>query len=635
MWTRPLAAALLAYAAAGALSLLPAVAWSHVALVTGAVAAGTVTGLAIRQATVGGIVYAAGVIVAAGGWLIYTVIDSPWTASAATAWAALTGGLAPIYPGVRLWRARTEARELARQEERLRRQVGEWAALWRRLGFKGVVEVGREETRAGLKVFLELPANGKVEVSAMQRACRKVEVAAGLRRGAVRVVEGELAHQVVMHVNAANVLAETVPIPETIAPRTGSDPFDIGRHEDGSECLLNVDKHGMIVGITDAGKSNLLNVVIKRLGECVDTIIWVIDPKGGRMVAPWLAAWLGEKCARPVLDWVATRPEEWDLMLDVALAVQKARSEAHLGGEKVTASPSLPRIVIIIDEVADVTAAYRTKEKIKQLVRKGRSEEIKLLLAGQRATVTMFGDGDLKSQIGNRVGLGVATVADAQAIFPDNYQVAASLPRMQYPGCMYVQAGPRSQPTPAKAYRITYEQIPGFAVELAELRPGLDELSARAAGQAYAERWSWKRCGHLVGAGGPALPADPGRDPAPGPDPGLVDDEAVFDDLTSRLGPPIPPILAALEDIFERAGNPDRLHTRVILKELPKTGGDVTARRLGLLLAPLGISPVDAWGEGEERGRGYLRQDVAAAREKIEAGELRVPRPVYAWPGKP
>ena len=59
MWTRPLAAALLAYAAAGALSLLPAVAWSHVALVTGAVAAGTVTGLAIRQATVGGIVYAA------------------------------------------------------------------------------------------------------------------------------------------------------------------------------------------------------------------------------------------------------------------------------------------------------------------------------------------------------------------------------------------------------------------------------------------------------------------------------------------------------------------------------------------------------------------------------------------------
>ncbi|MFB4276025.1 hypothetical protein ACBJ59_12075 [Nonomuraea sp. MTCD27] len=626
-WTRPLATALLVYATAGLLNLADgAISWPQVAWVTCALTAGTVAGLAARQATPGALAYAATAVLAAGGWLIYTVVDSPWTSTATTAWAVLTGGLAPIYPGVQMYRARREARELAEMEEaEVRRQHGEWVALWRRIGFKGLAETGQEETRAGLKVYMDLPDDGKVELTAMQRACRKIEVAAGLRRGSIRVVEGELAHQVVMHINTVDVLAEVVPIPEAVAARPGGDPFDVGQHEDGSLCLLNVDKHGMIVGITDAGKSNLINAIIKKLGEGVDTLIWVIDPKGGRLVAPWLQAWLEERCERPVLDWVATRPAEWNLLLDAALAIQKARSEANLGGEKVTASAALPRIVIIIDEVADVTADLRTMRKIKELVRKGRSEEIKLLLAGQRGTVTMFGDGDLKSQLGTKIGLGVATVADAQRIFPDNYEVASSLARMQYPGCMYVQAGPRSLPLPAKAYRIEYEQIPTFAVQLAGLRPGLDQLSARAAGRAYADRWSWERCGHLVGAR-----AGSGGGPTPPPD-----DDAVFADLATRFGPPIPPILAAVEDVFERAGNPARLHTKTILAELPPRAGELTARRLAQLLAPLDVTPVDAWGDGEERGRGYLRQDVADARERIEAGTLEVPELVFGWPTKP
>ncbi|GAA3027090.1 hypothetical protein [Streptosporangium longisporum] len=645
-WTRPLLFAGALYALAGIVSITGGVSPMQLAWVTVAAAAGVVVALAVRAASVGAMTYAVVVIITAGAWLAYTVIDSPWTSTAMTAWAIATCSLGPIYPAMCIYRARLAARTAAEREEaELRRNSSEWVRLWARAGIKGLTETGREETRAGLKIYMDLPEDGKVDVLAMERACTAVEIAHGnLRRGALRVEEGDLAHQVIVHVSAIDILAETIPIPDDVTPRTGNEPLSIGRHEDAEETLLNLDKHLMIAGITDAGKSNLINVVIKETGRMVDTLIWVIDPKGGRMAAPWLQAWLAGHADRPVIDWVATTPAEWDLMLNVAEAIRQARANARIGGEKVIASTACPRILIIIDEVADVVASRAALKLIKQLVRKGRSEEIKVAMIGQRGTVTMFGDGDTKSQIGSVIGLGVGRVSDGQAIFPDDHTIARSLARMQHPGCMYVKAGLLSRPMPAKAYRIEYNQIPAFSVALADLRPGLDELSAAAAGDTYAQRWDWERCFHLVGArtgsastgpvatpytgggggGGGGLPAGP---PA--------DDAAVFAALTDGFGPTVPPILTAVEGLFE-ARNAARLHTRLILEQIPPGGGaGLTARRLGMLLGALGVSPIEAWEEPDgTRGRGYRREDLAAARARIEAGEP-VPDEVYAWPGRP
>ncbi|WP_326828659.1 hypothetical protein OIE13_22190 [Streptosporangium sp. NBC_01810] len=638
-WTRPLLMAGALYALAGIVSITGA-ALMQLAWVTVAAAAGVVVALAVREASVAAMAYAVAVIAAAGAWLAYTVIDSPWTATAMTSWAIATCSLGPIYPAMRVYRARLAARtEAEREEAELRRHSSEWVRLWARAGVKGLAETGRQETRAGLRIYMDLPEDGKVGLAAMDRACGSVEIAHGnLRRGAVSVEEGELAHQVIVHVSAIDILAETIPIPDDVTPRTGDQPFGVGRHEDAEETLLNLDKHLMIVGITDAGKSNLTNVVIKEAGRMVDTLIWVIDPKGGRMASPWLQAWLAGHADRPVIDWVATTPAEWDLMLNAAEAIRAARAEARIGGEKVTASATCPRILIVIDEIADVVASRATLKKIKDLVRKGRSEEIKLAMIGQRGTVTMFGDGDTKSQIGNVIGLGVARVSDGQAVFPDDHTIARSLARMQHPGCMYVKAGLLSRPMPSKGYRIEYNQIPLFAAALADLRPGLDELSAAAAGDAYAQRWEWERCGHLVGARAASAAADvpaPARSGGGGVPDGPVDDAAAFAGLVSRLGPTVPPILSAVEGIFEALGGPARLHTRLILEQLPPgAGAGLTARRLGMLLGALGVSPVDAWEEPDgTRGRGYRREHLAAARTRIETGQA-VPAEVYAWPGQ-
>src|SRR5690606_1250600 len=156
-------------------------------------------------------------------------------------------------------------------------------------------------------------------------------------------------------------------------------------------------------------------------------------------------------------------------------------------------------------------------------------------------------------------------------------RVAQSLARMQHPGCMIVKAGD-SRPLPARAYRITYEQIPRYASLLADLRPGLDELSA-APCQWYAGRWDWDRCGHLV-----RTETRPAAPPARPSQPSEADE---FGSLAARLGPTVPPILTAVEEIFEQAGA-ERLHTRVILDRLPSGIGEMTAKRLSMLLGGVG-----------------------------------------------
>jgi len=592
---------------------------------------GAVVTLALRAADPVWMSYAIVVIIVSAAWLAYTTVaGSPWTAAAAYSWAVGTILLAPVYVGLRVRQARhAEQRAAQAEHAKLRRREGEWVALWARAGVRGLTETGREETRAGLKIHMHLPEDGKVTLDSMQRAVPKVEIAHGaLRRGAIRVEAGVLAHEVIVHVNAIDVLAQTIPVPDDVTPCTGDQPLDIGRYEDGAGTLLPLDKHVQVIGVTDAGKSNLLNAIIKEGARRVDTLIWVIDPKGGRLVTPWLQAWLDGYADRPIIDWVATQPQEWDRMLDDAIRIMDARANAQLGGEKVIASPTCPRILLIIDEVADVTASRKTAEKIKRLTRKGRSEEIKLVIAGQRGTVTMFVDGDTKSQIGSTIGLGVTRTADGQAIFPDDVRVAQSLARMQHPGCMIVKAG-ESRPLPAKAYRITYDQIPRYASLLAELRPGLDELSA-AACRSYADRWEWDRCGHLIGArpspssGGQTPPAEPGR----------PSEAEAFASLTAQLGPAIPPILSVVEDIFEQLGT-DRLHTKTLLDRLPAGIGEMTGKRLSMLLGTLGVTPCEPFEVDGVRARGYRRADLAAARARVEAGEVAVPDWVHAWPGQP
>src|SRR5258708_19557412 len=119
----------------------------------------------------------------------------------------------------------------------------------------------------------------------------------------------------------------------------------------------------------------------------------------------------------------------------------------------------------------------------------GRSEAIDLIMATQRGTATMTGSADLKSQCALRIGLGVASEADARLIIPDDVRIAADPARLRYPGTGIVQQGKDGRVMPVKFYRIEHEAISQIAERYGRIRPGPDKLLEDALGEDYATRW--------------------------------------------------------------------------------------------------------------------------------------------------
>jgi hypothetical protein len=108
----------------------------------------------------------------------------------------------------------------------------------------------------------------------------------------------------------------------------------------------------------------------------------------------------------------------------------------------------------------------------------------------------MTGSGDLKSQCKLRFGLGVGSDADARLIFDDT-QMSDGVAALVHKGSMYVQHD-ESRPIPVKGYRVEHGEIYGLAQACSWLRPGVEFSLEDALGDAYAQRWSMERAGHLL-----------------------------------------------------------------------------------------------------------------------------------------
>ncbi len=451
---------------------------------------------------------------AAGGWLIYAAIASPGTWIAITAAAVLTLALGLLYPSVRRHQRylAEEARRRA-EEERRKADARRWPDLLDDLGYPGIAFRGQTGTRSGQTIRLGLPASGKVRYGTLAEAAERIEIAARLRRGAVRVERGGRADEVLLHVAERDVLAETIPLPGDSQPLTVNRPLPVGLHEDGTVCAITLrEVAALVVGLRGSGKSNLINVLIAQLSRCADTVIFMIDLKGGRTALPWLRPWLGGRAARPVIDWVATTREEAERMLRAVLRGIDARAHSGAGGEKITPSRDLPAVILIVEEVAVIfgmnggprTSLEGTTNATlaglgTQVTQLGRSEAIDPVLVTQRGAVTMIGSADLKSQCALRIGLGVATEADARLVIPDDLHIAADLARLRHPGSGIVQSRD-GRPVPVKFYRLDHDRIARIAERSAPARPAPDRLLAEALGDDYRRRWSVERAGHLRGA---------------------------------------------------------------------------------------------------------------------------------------
>jgi hypothetical protein len=223
-----------------------------------------------------------------------------------------------------------------------------------------------------------------------------------------------------------------------------------------------------------------------------------------------------------VVDWLATDREEAEKMLRALLRAVDARSRSGSGGEKIIPSPRQPAVLLVCDEIAVILGTGMGGPRTSlhgvtnatlaglatQLVMTGRSEAIDLIMATQRGAVTMTGSADLKSQCALRIGLGVASEADAGLIIPDDARIAADLARLRHPGSGIVQQGKDGRVVPVKFYRIEHEAIGQIAERFGQIRPGPDKLLEEALGEDYATRWQPHRLARIPGVSSrPMVPA--------------------------------------------------------------------------------------------------------------------------------
>jgi hypothetical protein len=232
---------------------------------------------------------------------------------------------------------------------------------------------------------------------------------------------------------------------------------------------------------------------------------------------------LGQGSCYP--GWLLERRRRAERALAAVVAASCLLGVSTRRVEKLAASRE-PAVLVICDELAVVIGQnmggsaygqgptnFQLGTKLKRMTVIGRSEAIDPVLATQRGTVTMTGDGDLESPCDLRIGLGVATEADARLVIPDDMIVAADLARLTEPGSGIIWRK-NDRCAPFKVYRCEPEDIAEVYRRAHVLRPAPDQRLAEALGDVYEERWTHRGQYLLPGGGRPAagVVAPPGMD---------------------------------------------------------------------------------------------------------------------------
>lgn len=590
--------------------------------------------------------------------LLWTTLTTPWARNPAL--AALAGS-ALFGIGYQALRTR-ETKQDADKDAQKAAEKGRYVELLELVGIKGLREKRpRVPFASGKTVVLLLPVSGQVTLSRLKDSTEALEIAAA-RAGLTATFEferGDNAAEIKLHVFERDILAEEIPLPFDRGPKSIHDPIELGRFPTGEVCVVTFrEVAALMVGLKGKGKSGLINTHLAHLTGCTDAVVWMLDGKSGETVRPWLQPFLDMVTERPVIDWPAIDTAEFDAVL---LATKFAREyRAANGWITKVPSPAAPSIILIVEEASVITgvARYGAAQRVElaqDAVTLGRSSDLCVLLATQRAVLDMLGSGSMKSNMDVRYGMGVTEQQDARMIFPDG-QMAKSLYRLgddlKYRGTFLMQAPGVTRVMPAKGYWVHPSTIPGIAETNAQWVVGLDRgtadavhagLLAAGVPGGYYGRWDRVRAslGLTVSPSQPVVSRYVGTpETAPSQTPGPAEtavrdalargrakrDETAFDDLmrasfetveleedgtflrdVSAVPENAPPILRLILATFKGRGNPAALPTRVICGDLP---GEVTPKALGRLMSLCNVSPTENIPWDGKRARGYTRDDV-------------------------
>lgn len=475
--------------------------------------------------------------VGAGTWCSWALTVGPWTTQCLAALAAGGIGFGAALAGDRAARRRADNRRAAEQDAadralvtgRHRKIAADWSARLSRVsGIDGVQVVGVElwEHGGGMTLEARLPEGGYTWRN-LQHCADGLAGDARLPHGCtVEITEGADRGSFLAHIETENhVSGEPAMYPDDYSPLSMNDGLPLGGHRDGAEAAPCIrEATAIVTGRKGSGKSNLMHVSLAGQNRMDDALVWVLDLNGGGLALPWLRAWhRAGQPGRPPVDWVADTPDKALAMTTALLAIAKARKPGYADlmiehdDDKLPVSPEVPGIILNADEIAELYSSKARRnptlraagDRLLQVVELARAVACNVVASALRATQDVLEEPQLVVQS----GLKIAMKSDEREIaYLMGWNDKISPEDMPEPGTGAIKE--LDDPArPFRAYRITPSEIARVVEATADCRPELDELSRRAAGEAYERRWEDSE--HLltgkarpVPAPEPAQPAD-------------------------------------------------------------------------------------------------------------------------------
>lgn len=198
-------------------------------------------------------------------------------------------------------------------------------------------------------------------------------------------------------------------------------PIWLGATSDGSPFLFDLmdAPHLLVAGTTGSGKSMCLHATILSLTltrSPKDVQFVLIDPKGGMEFSVY--SMLPHLRSKSITADVSASRVELEGLLEELKARQKLLSEIGANNleEALKSGTHLPRVVVVVDELADLLfEAPDLEQTLTRLAQIGRAAGYHLILGTQRPDAQIL-SGLLRSNVSSRIALKVAKGADSQII---------------------------------------------------------------------------------------------------------------------------------------------------------------------------------------------------------------------------
>ncbi|MEU8334779.1 hypothetical protein [Micromonospora tulbaghiae] len=360
-----------------------------------------------------------------------------------------------------------------------------WQAEIRKQSRRDVKVEGVEfwDPNTGFTLDVTLPADGTTieDIKPLEKSlAHAMDVPLGC---AVEVINPGVSRRVIhIRVGTVDALSEDHHLPPATEPDTIENPISLGIRSDRSEATANLRYNCMVlIGQTDSGKSNELNVVTDRVVRCTNALGWAIDNTGqARYPRPWIRAWHEGRAEAPALDWVAPTADEARLMTLAAMEIIAYRTADYEqlmfenGWDKIMVSPEIPQIVILVDEFGSLPDDV--KENLRQISDTGRGAGVRVVSCALEANSTYIPRAMI-NQSRERVGMRVQDEAQLQYLFDTTWKsgrIDTSTLNVKGSGMWSTDA---SLPEKFKGWRIEPSLIDAESVTVAPWRPVLDDVS--------------------------------------------------------------------------------------------------------------------------------------------------------------